>query len=271
MNAKSDDAVRGFADYLQRYCPSGRYCTNAQYFLADSYYRLSNKDKALAAFQQLLQIKGNQYVTEAVARCAEITFDQKDFAQSLNYFKQLKTIAAASVYKNAAAIGILRCSYFLNEHATTISIANEIIADKNSDTELVSEAKFNRAKAYIATNQQNKAIDDLKDLITDTQSETGAEANYLLANIYFEQGKNKETEDAINAFTKRNTPHQYWLARSVVLLADVYIRQNNDFQAKQYLLSLQKNYTKQNDIQPMISVRLNAISERERKKVIVGA
>jgi hypothetical protein len=53
-----------------------------------------------------------------------------------------------------------------------------------------------------------------------------------------------------------------------VLLADIYIKQNNDFQAKQYLLSLQKNYKPADEIQTMITERLNAISEREKKTII---
>ena len=69
-------------------------------------------------------------------------------------------------------------------------------------------------------------------------------------------------------FAKKNTPHQFWLARSFVLLADVYIKQNNDFQAKQYLISLQKNYKVADEIQPMITDRLTAISLREKQTII---
>ena len=49
---------------------------------------------------------------------------------------------------------------------------------------------------------------------------------------------------------------------------DVYIKQNNDFQAKQYLLSLQKNYTTADEIQSLITERLTAIGEREKNTII---
>ena len=68
-------------------------------------------------------------------------------------------------------------------------------------------------------------------------------------------------------FIERNTPHQYWLARAFVLLADVYIKQNDDFQAKQYLISLEENYKGNDDIKQMIDVRLNQIREREKQQV----
>jgi len=125
-----------------------------------------------------------------------------------------------------ARLGILRCSYFLNDHQTTISIANEILNDTRSSAELKSEARYNRAKAYIALNQSSQALADLKTLAADTRTANGAESKYLLANLYFEQGKLTDTENEVLDFAKKNTPYQFWLARSFVLLSDVYILQN---------------------------------------------
>jgi TolA-binding protein len=267
MNANYAQALKGLRSYLNNYCAGGRYCTNAQYYLADSYYRSGDKDNALAAYQALLLLAGSQYSKEATTRCAEITYDKKDFSSSLQYFKQLQMMAQSTEDRNIARLGILRCSYYLNDHQNTVTIANEIIADTKSGADVISEARYNRAKAYIALRQTAQAVTDLKTLATDTRTSNGAEAKYLLANLYFEQGKLTDAENEVNDFAKKNTPHQFWLARSFVLLADVYIQQGNDFQAKQYLLSLQKNYTTADEIQTLITERLNAITLRENQRI----
>ena len=267
MNANYPQAITGLRSYLNNYCAGGRYCLIAQYYLADSYYRTNDKPNALSAFQAVLLIAGNQYIKESTTRCAEITYDQKDFNMSMQYFKQLQYLAQTTEDRNIARLGILRCSFFLNDHQNTVNIANEIINDPKSNSEVISEARYNRAKAYIAMNQQNLAIADLKVLSADTRTSIGAEAKYLLANVYFEQGKLTDAEKEVNDFAKKNTPYQFWLARSFVLLADIYVKQNNDFQAKQYLLSLQKNYTTADEIQTLITERLNAITLRENQKV----
>ncbi|MDR3652394.1 MAG: tetratricopeptide repeat protein [Paludibacter sp.] len=268
MNAGYDQAIIGMQNYLNKFCPGGKYCTIAQYYLADSYYRTNDKANAMKAYQALLKIEGNQYIEEATLRCAGIAYDQKDYATALNYFKQLQTVAQTADNKNVGRLGVLRCSYFLNDYQTTISIVNDIMADPHSSDELKSEALYNRAKAYLALKQQPEAEADLKVLAADTRTSTGAEAKYLLANLYFDQGKMDEAEAEVLDFAKKNTPYQFWLARSFVLLADVYIKQNNDFQAKQYLLSLQRNYKTADEIQTLITDRLNGITLREKNTII---
>lgn len=56
---------------------------------------------------------------------------------------------------------------------------------------------------------------------------------------------------------QKGTPHQYWMARSMILLSDTYMAKGDEFQAKQYLESLKNNYKgDETDIQQMINERL---------------
>jgi len=268
MNANYPKAISGLQTYLNQFGQDARYAATAQYYLAESYYVTDDKVNALKAYQDVLKITGNQYTEEAALRCSEITYDRKDYASALTYFKQLETVAQSVDNKNVSRLGILRCSFFLNDYQTTVKIATEIMTDPHSGDELKTEALYNRSKAYLALNQYAEALADLKLLSADTRTATGAEANYLLANLYFDQGKMTDVEKTVMEFAKKNTPHQFWLARSFVLLADMYIKLNNDFQAKQYLLSLQKNYKPVDEIQTLITDRLSAISVREKKTII---
>ena len=107
----------------------------------------------------------------------------------------------------------------------------------------------------------------METLATDLRTEAGAEAKYLLAETYFVQGDLEESEQQIMDFAEKNTPHQFWLARSFVLLADIYMKKGDDFQAKQYLLSVQNNYNENNEIQQLITERLELIANREQERI----
>ena len=60
-----------------------------------------------------------------------------------------------------------------------------------------------------------------------------------------------------------STPHAYWLARSFVLLSDIYVKMGRELDARQYLLSLQQNYQGDDDIAGMIKSRLAKLNKEE--------
>ena len=66
-------------------------------------------------------------------------------------------------------------------------------------------------------------------------------------------------EAEVMDFTEANTTQQYWLARAIILLSDISQRQGDSFLAEQYLLSLQANYTGQDDIRTIVAERLEAL------------
>lgn len=89
----------------------------------------------------------------------------------------------------------------------------------------------------------------------------------MTAQCQYELRQYDQAEATIMAFANMNTSQQYWLARAFVLLSDVYMQKGEDYQAQQFLLSLQQNYTATDDIQQMIASRLQAIDERNQEKV----
>jgi len=269
MRRNFREAITNLNSYLTSHCTEneGLFCMTARFYLAESFFELNDRNNALAQYRILAGIPGNRHIEDAVKRAAEITFDNGDFAASLHYFTQLQEIASNMENRNIGRLGILRCSYFLNDHQRTLAVAQEIIDEPHTREEVKIEARFNRAKAHLALNQRASAIDDLRVVSENTRTRHGAEAKYLLAQAQFDMNNLDASEATIMDFSQRSTPYLYWFARSFVLLADIYIARGDDIQAKEYLMSLQRNYTANDDIQTMINTRLQAINQRERRIV----
>lgn len=262
------EAAKGLETYVERFCPVGRYCTQASYYLATSYYNIDDKTNALAAYDKLTHIANNPYIEEAYTRCAMLSYDLQQYDSARVYFQSLQKIANSTEIIHAARIGTLRCSNKLNDFSTTIDLAGQIIQDTQSDEEMKKEAHYTRAKAYLQQGQPMLATADLQYLASNLQSEMGAEAKYLLADIHYNAGDLVASEEEIMDFASKNTPHQFWLARSLVLLADINMKNGDDFQAKQYLLSLQNNYTASEEINTLVAERLLLIQEREKERIV---
>jgi tetratricopeptide (TPR) repeat protein len=103
------------------------------------------------------------------------------------------------------------------------------------------------ATSYYKTGSKDKAFPILTKLAAETNSAEGAESKFLVADILFERNRLKEAEAEIMDFIDKNSPHQYWLAKSFLLLSDIYMKNGDEFQAKHTLTSIIENYPEQND------------------------
>lgn len=267
MLGNYQEAAGGLGKYISQYCSGGRYCIMAQRYLGDSYYRLGDKEDAKNTYKVLAEIQGNPYIEEACTRVAEIAYDQANYQEAQIYFTRLQEVASSIEKENIARLGVLRCSYNLQDNETTIAIATRILDDVSSSAELQQEAHYNRGMAYYAMKQYQRATEDLKPVAAEVRTAQGAEAKYMLAEAAYMQDDLDKAEAEIMEFANMNTQHQYWLARGFVLLSDIYVKRGEDFQAKQYLLSLQSNYQVQDDIQDTIRQRLTQIEDRENEKI----
>ena len=263
------EAIPSLNNYIIKYCDSHTLnCISAHYYLAESLYKTGDIDKSLTHYDNLANLDGNEYVEPSLLRASSITYDKQDYESAKRYFDQLHTVASNKNNKEIARLGILRCSYFTNKFQPTITIATEILDDIASNDDNKYEAHYCRAKAYIATGQETSAVNDLKAIANDISIEMGAEAKYLYAEYQYNQGEYQKSEETIMQFISEGTTHQYWLARCFILLADIYIAQGDDFMAKQYLLSLQENYSADDDIATLINLRLEAITAREAQEIL---
>ncbi|MGM9837292.1 MAG: tetratricopeptide repeat protein [Paludibacteraceae bacterium] len=266
MQGNYAKAAQTLTAYLSAYCAGGRHCTTAQYYAADAYYRLGKDEEALQNYRVLADMAGNPYIEEACMRVAGLSYEKQDYQTSLEYFYKMLALASNREHTDIARLGILRCSYYLGRHQSTIDIASQILSDEPTE-EVKQEALYNRAKAYYAQQQWTQAIQDFALLAKEVRTAIGAEAKYSLANCYYQLSDLERSEKEIMEFTQMNTQQQYWLARALVLLSDINHRRGDDFQARQYLLSLRNNYRQQDDIAAMIEERLAALDEKEKEIV----
>lgn len=265
MMGNYQQAIAGLNTYLTSFCPGGRYCTNATYYAANSFYQLKQNEQAIEHFCTLADMQGNPYIEEACMRVAELSSDKQEYRTALYYYQRMSEVASSSSKRITALIGMLRCSHHLvEENNTTIDIATRLLNEPTLDSIVRNEALYYRAKAYIKNEQYESAIDDLIPVAQEVRTARGAEAKYLIAECQYHMEDINSAEEVIMSFTKQQTSHQYWLAKSLILLADINVKRNELFQAKQYLLALQKNYrVQEDDIQTIIEDKLELIAQMD--------
>ena len=260
MRGEMTEARNSFMKYLQTF-PEGAFSLNANYYIGLIDYNQQNYESASAHLNKVLEYPDNKYSEEAMMMSAEMAYLAKDYARSLELYKLLKDRASTSERRQLAATGMLRSAAMTDNKEEVILAATAVLSDAKVAPELENEARHYRAKALVDVNQLSHAVEDWQVLAQDTRNVYGAEAKYQLAQYLFNAGKTAEAEKEVLNYLEVSTPHAYWLARSFVLLSDIYAKLDRKLEARQYLLSLKQNYQADDDIAGMIESRLEKLNE----------
>ncbi len=255
----TENAAVQFKEYLVKF-PQGAFRLNSNYYLGTIYHKKGMNDEAIEHLEEVIEFPDNKYSETAIALAAGIYFGQGNYRAADELYRELAVKSSNEENRMKAKTGIMRSTFQLGKYEETIKYAGELLADGNIAPELKREALFDRAKAYRELNKRENAMQDLKTLASDTRTREGAEAKYIIAQMMFDNGDYKECESEIMDYIETGTPHSYWMARSFILLSDLYSAQGKTLEAKQYLQSLKSNYSGDDDIEELITERMEKLT-----------
>jgi len=271
MKEHCDKSNSIFNSYLSAF-PLGIFTLNALYYRADCFVKANAVDSALACYKAILEKPKNKYTEVALYNSSQMLFNKGDYINALTNFTQLEQNTEHSSNILEARKGQMLCNIQLHNNATIITSANNLLATDNVPQELQRAANFALAKAYYQTLEMDKALERFKVVAQDVKSEEGAESEFRVCDILFVKEKYDESEKEILSFLDQNTSHQYWLAKSYILWADIYAERKDLFQAKHTLQSIIDNYTVKTDgIIDIAQQKLDKIIAQEEAPQVVDS
>ena len=248
--------------------PNGAYAPNAKYYIAKYNYNKGNESEALEMLDEVTT--GNDdasFIEDALAMKASILANKGKNKEALKAYKKLEEKASNADNRLIAQLGIMRVAAKSGDNSSVVESANALLKNGGLTAEEEKEVSFCRGEAYYKQGKTDSATKDFSKLATDGRNLYGAQSAYYLAEIQYKAGELKKAEKTLNNFIDEGTTHQYWLARGFILLADVYHKQGNSFEACEYLESLKSNYPgNEKDIFKMIDERLNKWKTETKKK-----
>ena len=235
---------------LERYLtqfPNGSFALNSHFYLAEILYNAEEVAKALTNYEYVIAQPDNFFTEVSLSKAGGLYYNAAKYQQALDCFERSSKITGSGNNSLISHTGIMRCQYQLANYPASIEAANLVLTSEKVSDILKRETNYILASSYYKTGNKDKAFPILSKLSTDTNSAEGAEAKFLVADILFERQRLKEAEAEIMDFIDKNSPHQFWLAKSFLLLSDIYLKNGDEFQAKNTLKSIVENYPEQND------------------------
>lgn len=249
-----------FQEYLNSF-PDGAYVLNCHYYIGVICFGEKDYKGAAEHLEEVVKFPNNRYSEEAMMYAAEAYYNSQEFDSAINSYKGVLSMTGDEARRQQVLMNIIHAAQLSGNNGELIDAAGALVKEEGINKQWKREAHYHRAKALIAIGSGSDAMDDLKELSKETRSKEGAEGKFLYADQLFKQGKYKECEREISDYMEKNTPHAYWLARSFVLLSDLYQAQGKKKEAKQYLISLKNSYKADDDIAGMIEKRMEELSK----------
>lgn len=264
MNNNCDGALPSFASYIQSF-PSGAFLINAHYYKADCELRNNAKVKALEDLEYVVEQPMNTFTENALLKASNISYELKMYDNAWKHYNALENLAENNTNINIALEGQMNSSFYTQEHEKVIEAAKKLLKNEKVTNEQALRAHYVLGKSYFAQNQFDEAKMEYSIVDKLTTNELGAESKYYQAYIDFDKGDYTQAEETIFKLVDDYGSYDYWVAKSFILLADIYVELDNIFQAKQTLQSIIENY-QGDDLKIVAQLRLKQITDTEAEE-----
>ncbi|MBL7850763.1 MAG: tetratricopeptide repeat protein [Cyclobacteriaceae bacterium] len=264
FNQQYPKAIESLAAFLRNY-PQSAQATEATYYQGESYYRLKDYSRALDLHRQVSADPAFGMLNKSLARVAELEFRQQRYQEAVQAFDRLKRVAVNKKDEFTALNGLMESYFLLAQYDSADVYARKIQQLGSVNANAQSKASLFLGKSAKARGDYETAEDEFLATLNSAQDEYGAEAKYLLAEIFFLKGEHAACRETLMALNQDFAAYEVWVGKSFLLLADDYLATQEIFQAKGTLRSLIDNFPGEG-IRNIATERLKAIEEKERKK-----
>jgi tetratricopeptide (TPR) repeat protein len=246
INGNCEKATEVFRNYLSEF-ERGSFRLNAQFYLAECLNKTGETDEALKNYLEVVKASNNEFIELSLINIASIYYKKEEYESSLNYYNELEKVSEKPENVLLALSGQLNAAYQAGDAIKTIEAAGKMLKSGRATEESSRKANFLSAKAYYSLDEMDQALNFFKQVATEVTSVEGAESKYRVAELLYKKGMVPESEKIITEFIDQNTPHQFWMARMFLLLADISISKGDNIQARATLQSLLDYYSVDND------------------------
>lgn len=241
MRNDCKDAIPALNNYLRKF-PNGAFAINAHYYKADCEYRRDSLITALEDYEYVLAGPITTFTKNALLNAARLSYRLKMYNNAYKHYKGLEENAQNNTNINFALEGQMKSSYYINNYADAIEAANKLLRNNKVSNQQIIESHYILGKAYFEQNNKSMAKQEFAVASKLAKNEIGAESKYYNALLEYEEGNYKKAEKLVFELVDQFSSYDYWVANSFILLADVYVKLDNVFQAKQTLQSIIDNY-----------------------------
>ena len=261
-------AITKYNDYIVKF-PNGRHIIPAYFHRGESNTALKKYSTALRDYDYVINKGQSRYYEKGLRKAAIISYNhEKDFEKSYTYYSKWVDVASTEEAKFEAQLGSLRCAYRTDWSEAVYSMANKVSNNPRASQDQIAAANFYLAKMAFDKKDYDRAIASFNKVMNNSNNENTAEARFSIAYIYYVRRDLDIAESAAMSAIRENSSYQIWVAKSGLLLADIYVEQSNYFDARALLEGMIASYEDEAEVKAQVAIakeKLAALNAKENR------
>jgi tetratricopeptide (TPR) repeat protein len=261
-----EKAIAGFNNYLDKY-PTGANRIKALYYRAESHTLLKKYSEALEGYEKLAKMGTSEYYVSALRKSALIAYNYTQaFDKAFNYYDLYYQNITDEDEKYKTALGALRSAFRITNGEAVKKYGTIISTHPKASAEERSTANYYVGKTHYRENNLLQAKVSFTNASEKTDNNQAAESRYLLAEILYKEGKKQEAEDQCNTANEANAAYPFWIAKSLLLLSDIYVDRSDLFNARAALEAVIENFPDDKELLVLANDKLKIVEQLEKQK-----
>ncbi len=263
LAGKCEKAVRDLTNYLKRY-PEGLFSLNAHYYRGDCEAMQGFQQEAIRDFEYVASLPSNKFTEKSLNALARIYQEMDSTSRSIENFEKLLKVAETKALIDGAEERLLNLYYKDEQFEKAEEMAKSLLQRNPINPTIWQKANLIAARVNFKQEDYAEALQYL-DSLSRTSSERGAEAKYMVAKIYYLQGKYEESDTVVYALVDQVPSYPYWIAKGFILLADNFIAKGDHYNARITFQSVIDN-ADDKELIDIAKEKLNILNKSEEKE-----
>lgn len=236
-------ATSKFKNYLDAFT-NGYNRSEALFYLSDCHIEAGD-NTAMTTLEELLSHGNTIYTERALVVYAPMAFDAKMYDKSAAAYRRLYDVSTDKDRRSRASDGYVESTLLVGDAATIKSMADDVVSMSNASAWACRHAMLAKANILREEESIDEAMRIYNTLASDRTTAEGIEAYYYLVLDRYNANDYVAAEQMVYDIGKAGSI--YWQAKCFLLLGDVFVKLDNNFQARATYQSVVDGYTIKDD------------------------
>ena len=219
--------------------------SEALFYLSDCHIEAGDYAAAMVTLEELLSHENTIYTERALSVYASMTYDEKLYDKSAAAYRRLYDITTDKDKRARASEGYVEATILTNDTEAMKSMADDVAKMEDASIRASRRSMITQANIYMDEGLTDDAMRLYATLAENRSTIEGAMAYYYLVENQYTLGNYDNAEQMVYDLGKCGSV--YWQAKCFLTLGDIFVKKNDNFQARATYQSIVDGYTIKDD------------------------